>query len=203
MHIFLYKAARHSTDRYGYRNRYKQNTRRGDFNLPLLKKGIGGRYEILVHSEYPFQKELEKMDLQEELYGHIISIKEAKNAVWLKLNYDSVGTASTTYAGSWRDLDPEAIQDNIETFTALKAEHSSFTSLCHTIRYQLSRTNDFISNLSRMNQYDLTEINAVSSDYRLKLEEEYSKAFRKCEVIRAKMVDEQQKVKDYMTSRKF
>lgn len=111
MHLFLYQAARHTPPASPYqysnnRNRYKQGTIRGDFDLELLKRGIKGRYSILPHGEHEFQKMLPKMDLQEEFYGHIVQIEEKKNAVWFKLNYDQVGRHVTKYVGGWRDLDP-------------------------------------------------------------------------------------------------
>jgi hypothetical protein len=206
MFIFLYKAARHSTDRWNNRNRYKQDTKRGDFNLELLRKGIKNRYSILPHSEYPFQNELAKVDLQEELYGHIVSIEEAKNAIWFKLNYDQVGKGSTKYVGSWKDLDPAAIQTYVEDYTRLKSEHANVTSVSYTLRYQVNRAEDFRSGVMRSKDVlgdSFDDLDLKTYEYKMLVSDHYNKLEKKASTLREEMVALQTKVKEYMDSRKF
>jgi hypothetical protein len=205
MHIFLYKAARHSTDKWGNRNRYKQNTKRGDFNLNLLKKSIGGRYTIVPHSEYAFQKALEGVDLQEEFYGHIIAIPEGRDAVWLKLNYDHIGTATTKYVGAWRDLDPEAITVHVEAYKKAKAEYATIYALANSVRYQVSRADDFIGHMGRIDPsvHDMTDCKVASSEFRDAIYKVHRDLSDKIDIYRNKMVAEQQAVKDYIATRKF
>jgi hypothetical protein len=99
----------------------------------LLKRGIRGRYKILPHGEHDFQKALLKLDLQEEFYGHIIQIEEASNAVWFKLNYDRVGKNVTKYIGSWRDLDPVALDPYIQDYQILKTKRTIAQSRIGTL----------------------------------------------------------------------
>ena len=147
MHLFLYQAARHKATKStwgGSRYQYKQGTIRGDFDLDLLKKGIKNRYKILPHGEHPFQQALKKVGLEDEFYGHVVQIDEAKNAIWFKLNYDQVGKKETTkYMGGWRDLDPAAIADAILEYQTLSAYHSTVQSNINQIRYAKSSLSSF------------------------------------------------------------
>jgi hypothetical protein len=133
MYLFLYKAARHGGSRYS--RRYVQNTIRGDFDLDVLRRGIKDRYKIIPHGEHPFQKFLSQMEMQEQLYGHIVAIDEPKNAVWFKLNYDQVGKGSTTYLGGWKDLDPEDLKDKLQEYKTLSESLASVSSITNSLKY--------------------------------------------------------------------
>jgi hypothetical protein len=142
MHLFLYKSARHSNDRWGHRSRYKQGTIRGDFDLEMLKRGIRGRFKILPHGEHEFQKALENVDLLEEFYGHVVQIEEARNAVWFKLNYDQVGKNTTTYHGGWRDLRAQDISSHVTSYLDLQRRHRALQGLMSNIKgYHYSSLN--------------------------------------------------------------
>jgi len=204
MHIFLYQAARHSTS-WGTRHRFKQNTKRGDFDLALLRKGIGGRYEILPHSEYPFQAALARMGMEEELYGHIVKIEEPKHAIWFKLNYDQVGRGSTKYVGGWRDLNPDDIEANIVEYRRLVEMQKAANSLYYSVNYQTSRTQDFLATCRR-NTAGLSKLESAienTEEYLNKIADEASKLRAEYESILALMADEQNKVREYMKGKKF
>lgn len=149
MHLFLYQAARHIAPTSPYarsnRNRYVQSTIRGDFDLELLKRGIKGRFKILPHGEHPFQTALKEIELQEEFYGHIVQIEEARNAIWFKLNYDQVGKHVTKYVGGWRDLDPQAIEADITEYKMLKTQQRNHSTLVGAVRSHAYNCNTFVS----------------------------------------------------------
>ena len=155
MHLFLYQAARHTAPSSPYarsnRQRYVQGTIRGDFDLELLKRGIKGRFKILPHGEHPFQIALKEIELQEEFYGHIVQIEEARNAVWFKLNYDQVGRHVTRYVGGWRDLDPAAIEADITEYKMLKTQHRSHTTLMSSVRQHTYACNNFYTRTNATN----------------------------------------------------
>lgn len=203
MHLFLYQAARHSTERWGNRSRYKQNTKRGDFDLELLKKGIKGRYEIICHGEHPFQKKLAEIELQEEFYGHVIAIEEAKNAVWFKLNYDQIGRNVTKYIGGWRDLDPEAIEADIVEYKVHKANHAKMYQLQTQIRYQHSRTMDFLATMRRQAESITDKSVKAAEEMVVVLADDFKVIQEQVNAERVKMEEVQNRVKAYLKERKF
>lgn len=210
MHLFLYQANRHSpttTSPYSYtyrtnRSRYKQGTIRGDFDLELLKKGIKGRYKILPHGEHEFQKALVKLELQEEFYGHVIQIEEASNAVWFKLNYDRIGKNVTKYIGSWRDLDPKAIEPYVEEYSTLVLRRRTIQSRISSLNAHMYALTQFNSRLG--NDHSEFEPLCESNRQGTALAKGYVTSLSKeVETITRKTIQIQQNVKDYIKERKF
>lgn len=206
MHLFLYQAARHKATKStwgGSTYRFKQGTIRGDFDLELLKKGIKGRYKILPHGEHPFQQALKKVGLEQEFYGHVVQIDDAKNAIWFKLNYDQVGKKETTkYIGGWRDLDPEAIEDMILEYQTLSAYQHQVQSNINQIRYARSALSSFGRGVknplpaldpSLKASQEFTDVLEVSF---AALEVEASRSLAKITAV-------QDKVKAYIAERKY
>lgn len=127
MHIFLYKADRH-TKRSAYGRSPSQSSIRSDFNLAMMRQGLRNKYEIKGYGINDFQRKLKLVGLEDEMYGHLIEIEEAKYAVWLKLNYDQVGKTGTTYKGAWKNLDPAFL----DPFIAEYEKHSKKSKELYT-----------------------------------------------------------------------
>ena len=205
MHLFLYKAARHSTSGYNNRYRFKQNTKRGDFDLELLKRGIKGRFEIICHGDHPFQKALDQIDMSEEFYGHVVAIEEAKNAIWFKLNYDQVGKKQTTYVGGWRDLSDADILPFVEEYRKLKTENSALMASLNATKYQTRNVQDFVSRnaASLANDEAFCIVKEKSDEYIQSLIEVNLVVQKRAESVIAKMAAMQNKVRSYMVEKKL
>ena len=206
MHLFLYQANRHtpSANIYSYNNRhrYKQGTIRGDFDLELLKRGIKGRYEILPHGKHEFQKALAEVELQEELYGHIIQIEEARNAIWFKLNYDQVGKNVTKYIGGWRDLDPKAIEADITEFKMLKTMQREHSAIVGALRSHDYNTKSFETKTLNANPY-LDKLRQLNQESRAALVEVAPAIEAESQRIIKAITTVQDRVKAYLKEKKF
>lgn len=207
MHLFLYQANRHtpSASTYSYgsnRHRYKQGTIRGDFDLELLKRGIKGRYKILPHGEHEFQKALVEIELQEELYGHIVQIEEARNAIWFKLNYDQVGKHVTKYIGGWRDLDPKAIEADIIEFKMLKTMQRNHSVVVGALRSHDYNTKSFESKTLNSSPY-LDKLRLLNRQSQEALMEVASDVEAESQRIAGAITTVQDRVRAYLKERKF
>lgn len=208
MHLFLYQAARHEapSNQYSYHNnriRYKQGTIRGDFDLALLKKGIRGRYRILPHGEHDFQKVLTEIDLQEEFYGHIVEIEEARNAVWFKLNYDQVGRNVTKYIGGWRDLSADDVSSMITEYKTHRTALSVVNGQLGQVRYQYSQISSLVNG---MRNRPLACMDGMPDKIQVgvdALSEAFTKLTNEADYIKSKMEACQNVVRGYLKERKL
>jgi hypothetical protein len=207
MHLFLYQANRHAAAAnsysYGNRSRYKQGTIRGDFDLELLKKGIKGRYKILPHGEHEFQQVLKQIDLQEELYGHVVQIEEARNAIWFKLNYDQVGKNVTKYIGGWRDLDPQAISSVVMEYKSYKSQLADVRAHLSRTRYSSSQLKSFIDGIKAKPIVCLDGVQEKMQDAIIAIGDAYTALTLEEAHLLNKMEACHQAVRDYLKERKL
>lgn len=206
MHLFLYQAARHqpTTSTWGgTRYRYKQGTIRGDFDLELLKKGIKGRFKILPHGEHPFQVALKKVGLEQEFYGHVVQIEEARNAIWFKLNYDQVGKNITKYIGGWRDLDPAAIEAEILEYQHLTSYARTFTDQVNQVSYMRSSTQNFLTRWGSVHNPILDNLVTCTADFEGTIEKTLTQLGTEADRTQKKIVAVQDRVRAYLKERKL
>lgn len=200
MHLFLYKASRHEKPKsfYGSR-RLVQGTYRNDFDLELIKSGIKGRYTILPHGSNPFQARLRDFGLEDEFYGHIIEVPEAKNAIWFKLNYDNIGKPGTNYIGSWKNLDVEYLRQFDLEFQELQQNHSKATQVLNQVRYHTGTLNHFLSNRHNYSAH-MDDALDKGAQYKIELEAAYQSIHQDILALNASMEAIRQKIRDYMKS---
>ena len=207
MHLFLYQAARHKAPVNYYsasnRSRYVQGTIRGDFDLELLKRGIKGRYQILPHGEHEFQKMLKQVDLEEEFYGHVVQITEAKNAIWFKLNYDQVGKGSTKYIGGWRDLSPDDLSSVVTEYQNYSAQLRIIVDHLSQMRYQANNLLRFATGMRNKPVPCVDGLGSLAEGLSSTLNEAQMKVLEEENYLKNKKAACQQTIRDYLNQRKF
>ena len=139
-YLFVYQSDKHLslTGERSYYGGEQMHTHYGVFDKATMWRAFKRDYTVHGYGEHDMQRFLKHNDMVPKVpnfVGHLIELPSAKQAIWLKLNYDRISKVERcNYLACYKDLNPDdlfTIAQKLKEAKAEAREMSNHQSVCY------------------------------------------------------------------------
>ncbi len=158
MYHLIFHSKKHQPSTYYYRQpKINRGSTHNQFELDTIRGSIKSRWELHGFGTQSFQQAIwlmeERLDikpppmhLHKNMNGHIITVENAADAIWFRLNHENVSKNKCSLIEIYKDLDTDFINSQYSKFAVQHKELTDRTNLHSTLNNSNWQLERFVKN---------------------------------------------------------